>query len=62
MIQIIRMKIYQPLWPCQIGQGRPSLCLALSFIIWITGINMEAIHTVGVEISRGQSCILYQPV
>ena len=30
-------------WPWNIGKCHPSLNLTLSFIIWITGINMEVI-------------------
>ena len=33
VMQIVRSKIYQPLW--QIGQGLPSLCSTMSFIILV---------------------------
>ena len=39
------------LWPWKIGHGHQSLSLTLSFIMWITGINMEVIHIIGVKIS-----------
>ena len=34
----------------KIGQDHPSLNLTLHFITWITGISMELIQAVGVEI------------
>ena len=34
----------------KIGQAHPSTNMTLSVIIWITGINMEVIQIVGVEI------------
>ena len=43
--------LYQPLPPRKIAQGHPSVNWTLSFIIRITGINMEVPQMIGVKIS-----------